>query len=49
VTKDDDIRGVAARLDGLLDELQVTVGALNSILVQPPDEPDTAGKELAAP
>jgi hypothetical protein len=45
VSRDSEVRRVAAELDALLDELRESVDALNGILVPPADETDD-GKEL---
>jgi hypothetical protein len=47
VNKDEEIRKVAADLDGLLDELQEAVGGLTAILTSPPGN-GTADAEVLA-
>jgi hypothetical protein len=38
-SKDDEVRQVTVQVTGLLDELKVTVAALQAVLAGPQDEP----------
>jgi hypothetical protein len=50
VSRDKDIRDVAAQLEGLLDDLRGNVAALNSILTRPdPPANGEADERLVAP
>jgi hypothetical protein len=50
LTRDAEVRAVAARLDGLLDDLNSTVDALAAILTrQAPPEPGAADERLVSP
>ena len=48
-SKDEEIRRVAAELDGLLDQLRGNVDALNEILTRPAPDSGEANERLVAP
>lgn len=47
MSRDSDVRDVAARLESLLDDLQANVAALNAILTPPGPERQEATREPA--
>lgn len=47
--KDDEVKRVASKLDGLLDELATNVAALNDILTRPAPPAPEADERLICP